>query len=57
MKEIGINYDVVYMLSHSCVLLFENLQTVAYQAPLSKGFPRQEYWVGYHALLPGVFRN
>ena len=31
-----------------CVLyyvqLFETLWTVAYQAPLSMGFPRQEYW-------------
>ena len=22
--------------------------TVAHQAPLSMGFPRQEYWSGYH---------
>ena len=28
----------------SCVQLFETSWTVAYQAPLSTGFPRQEYW-------------
>ena len=32
------------MLSH--VQLFETPWTVAYQAPLSLGFPRQEYWSG-----------
>ena len=29
--------------------------TVARQAPLSMGFSRQEYWVGCHALLQGIF--
>ena len=33
-----------YSLSH--VLLFVTLWTVAYQAPLSMGFSRQEYWSG-----------
>ena len=28
--------------------------TVAYQAPLSIGFPRQEYWSGLPLLSPGV---
>ena len=28
----------------SCVQLFANLWTVAHQAPLPKGFSRQEYW-------------
>ena len=28
----------------SCVLVFETPWTVALQAPLSMGFPRQEYW-------------
>ena len=32
------------MLSH--VQLYENQWTVAYQAPLSLGIPRQEYWSG-----------
>ena len=32
------------MCSH--VQLFVNLWTVVHQAPLSMGFPRQEYWSG-----------
>ena len=28
---------------------------VAHQAPLSMGFPRQEYWRGCHFLLQGIF--
>ena len=36
------------MLSH--VQLFATLWTVVRQAPLSIGFPRQEYWSG----LPGL---
>ena len=32
--------------SLSCVRLFVTLWTVAYQAPLSIGFFRQEYWSG-----------
>ena len=35
---------VVQLLSH--VQLFATPQTVAYQAPLSVGFPRQESWSG-----------
>ena len=27
--------------------------TIAYQAPLSMEFPRQEYWSGFHFLLQG----
>ena len=30
----------------SCVQLFATLWTVVLQAPLSMGFPRQEYWSG-----------
>ena len=30
----------------SCVQLFETPWAVAYQAPLSMGFSRQEYWSG-----------
>ena len=40
------------MLSH--VWLFANPWT-AYQAPLSMGFPRQEYWSGLILLLQGIF--
>ena len=41
------------VLSHfSHVQLFSNLWTVAYQASLSMGFFRQEYWAGFPCLLP-----
>ena len=39
----------------SCVQLFETLWTVAYQAPLSMGFSRQEYWSGLLCPPPGYF--
>ena len=45
---------------HMCVLscfsqvqLFAILWTVAHQAPLSMGFPRQEYWSGLPCPPPG----
>ena len=42
------------MLSHfSRVRLFATLWTVAYQAPLSIGFSRQEYWSGLPCPAPG----
>ena len=41
----------VCMLSH--VLLFAILWTVACQASLSMGFPRQEYWSGLPFPAPG----
>ena len=34
----------------SCVQLFVTPWTVAYQAPLSMGFSRQEYWSGLPSL-------
>ena len=44
------------MLSHfSRVQLFTASLTVAHQAPLSRGFSRQETRVGCHALLQGIF--
>ena len=42
---------LVCVLSH--VWLFETPQTVARQAPLSTGFPRQEYWSGLLFPPPG----
>ena len=33
--------------SLSCVQLFVTLWTVAFKAPLSMGFPRQECWSGF----------
>ena len=42
------------MLSHfSCVRLFATPSTIAYQAPLSMGFSRQEYWSGLPCPSPG----
>ena len=37
----------------SHVRLFMTLWIVAHQAPLSMGFPRQEYWSGLPCLPPG----
>ena len=46
----------VCMLSRfSCVYLYAMLWTAAHQAPLSMGFSRQEYWVGCHFFLEGIF--
>ena len=46
---------------HVCVLshiqLFATLWTVAYQAPLSMGFSRQEYWSGLPFPSPGDLPN
>ena len=44
------------LFSHSVVSdSFSILRTVACQAPLSMGFPRQEYWSGLPFLLWGIF--
>ena len=37
----------------SCILLFVTPCTLAHQAPLSMGFPRQEYWSGLPYPTPG----
>ena len=49
----GITYvaAAVYLLSH--VRLFATPWTVAHQAPLSMGFPRQEYWTSVPFPFPG----
>ena len=41
----------------SSVRLFVTPWTVAYQAPLSMGFSRQEYWSGLPFPSPGDFPN
>ena len=41
----------------SCVWLFEIPRTVAYQAPPSIGFSRQEYWSGLPFPSPGDLPN
>ena len=47
----------MYALSLSRVRLFEVPWTVAHQAPLSMGFPRQEYWRGLPFPPPGDLSN
>ena len=48
--------DLVFCVkSLSRVRLFETLWTVACQAPLSMGFPKQEYWSRMHFLLQTTF--
>ena len=45
-------------LSHFiCVWIFVTLRTVIYQAPLSMGFSRQEYWSGLPCPPPGDLPN
>ena len=41
--------------SLSCIRLLTTLWTVALQAPLSRGFSRQEYWSGLSFPSPGLF--
>ena len=43
--------------SLSCVRLFASPWTVAYQAPLSMGYSRQEYWNGLPFPSPGDLPN
>ena len=43
--------------SLSRVQLFATPWTVVYQAPLSMGFSRQEYWSGLPFPSPGDLRN
>ena len=43
--------------SLSRVQLFETPWIVAYQAPLSMGFSRQEYWSGLPFPFPGDLPN
>ena len=51
-------YICVCVLSHfSCARLFATLWTLAFQAPLSMGFSRQEYWSGLPRPPPGDLPN
>ena len=47
------NTMLCYALSLSLVRLFVTPRTVALQAPLSKGFFKQEYWSGLPCPPPG----
>ena len=48
----------VVVVVFSCYVVFDSFViswTVAHQAPLSMGFPRQEHWSGLPSLLHGIF--
>ena len=49
----SMSLSVCVLSRFSRVQLFATPWTVAHQAPLSVGFPRQEYWSGYPCPLPG----
>ena len=52
-----ITFKESHTLSVSHVLLFGTSWTVAHQTPLSKEFPRQEYWSGLPFPSPGDLPN
>ena len=43
----------IYVLSY--IWFFVTPWTIVHQAPLSMGLSKQEYWMGYHFLLKGIF--
>ena len=56
--NVPLSFPCVCMLSHfSHVPLFATSWTLAHQAPLSMGFPRQEYWSGLTCSPPGDLPN
>ena len=49
---------LLLLFNHSVLSVsFETPGTVAYQTPLSMGFPRQEYWSGLPILSPEDLRD
>ena len=48
-------YNTCMLSPYSHVWLFVMLWTAVCQAPLSKGFSRQEYWSGLPCFLQGIF--
>ena len=45
------------LVNHCCAVLSAAPWTLAHQAPLSVGFPRQEYWSGLSFSSPGDLPN
>ena len=45
------------LVANSCLTLWDPMNYIAYQAPLSMGFPRQEYWSGLSFPSPGDLPN
>ena len=52
-KKVHYSVIVAMVLSLSCVQLFVTPWTIIHKAPLSMGFPRQEYWSGLPFPPPG----
>ena len=50
-------YGVCVLSRFSCIQLFATLWIIACQAPLSMGFPRQEYWSILPFPPPGGFSD
>ena len=45
--------EYVFVVSQLCLTLCDPMDYIAYQAPLSMGFSRQEYWSGLPFPSPG----
>ena len=56
-SEVFLSFFVVVIQSLSHVQLFATPWTVAHQAPVSMGFPRQKYWSGLSFPSPGDLPN
>ena len=56
-KRFGCIFYLGILSRFSHVPLFDTLWTVAHQAPLSKGFSRQEYWSRLPCPPPGALSN
>ena len=52
-RRAGIGMHCCYLVAKLCLTLFVIPRTAAHQAPLSVGFPRQEYWSGLPFPSPG----
>ena len=50
-------YYIIYSVSQSCPTLCDPMESVTYQASLSMGFSRQEYWSGLPFPSPGDLPN
>ena len=51
------SYSCAWLSCHSCIQLFATLWTAVHQAPLSMGFPTEEYWSGLSCPPPGDLPN
>ena len=43
------------LVAKSCLTLYNPMDCIAHQAPLSMGFLRRADWSGLHSLLQGIF--